>query len=356
MDFLYEKVLRPLLFRLDPEQAHFLAAESLKALSALSSLCRLIERFTHGRAADQRPVELFGLRFPNAVGLAAGLDKNAGFWPALHALGFGHVEIGTVTWQRQPGNPRPRLSRYPEQEAIINRMGFNNDGAQKVARRLHRQFKSVRPRAPLGINIGKSRAASLDDATADYLKTFHALAEFADYFAINVSSPNTPDLRKLQEESRLIELLEALTTANETRAAEKGRKRIPLLLKIAPDLTFQQIDNILETAARFGLDGIIATNTTLARPGFFSKIDAEGGLSGRPLRERSTEVVRYIAGATKGRLPVIGVGGINDIESAREKIDAGASLVQIYTGMIYRGPFFARDIARELSKRPRSEG
>ncbi len=296
-------------------------------------------------------VEVFGLRFPNAVGLGAGFDKNAEFWPAAMALGFGHVEVGTVTHLRQPGNPRPRVFRYPEEEAVINRMGFNNDGAERVAARLKRQLRAGRPRAPLGVNIGKSKAASLEHAAEDYLKSFEALADFADYFTINVSSPNTPDLRKLQEESRLAELLQQLQEANEARAVRLGKKKLPLLVKIAPDLTFPQIDAVLATIERLGFAGIIATNTTLERPGRLAGVNEQGGLSGRPVRRKSTNIINYIYRRTEGKLPIIGVGGICDMESAAEKMDAGASLVQIYTGMIYRGPFFAKEVARGLAAR-----
>jgi len=208
-------------------------------------------------------------------------------------------------------------------------------------------------RIPLGVNLGKSKVADLDQATADYLTSFAKLADFADYLVLNVSSPNTPDLRKLQDEERLRELLGAITAANRERAAKAGKVRVPVLLKIAPDLSYRQIDAVLGAIAEFRLDGIIATNTTLARPGFFASVNEAGGLSGAPVRERSTQIVNYIARATDGRLPIIGVGGITDAASAGEKLDAGATLVQIYSGMIYRGPFFARDLAHGLSARQR---
>lgn len=352
MGICYEKAVRPLFFRMDPERAHERVAEALKIMSAFRPLCRLMAR-QNSLAGRIKPIELFGLKFPNAVGLAAGFDKNATFWPAMLAFGFGHVEIGTVTHQRQPGNPRPRIFRYPEERAVINRMGFNNDGAQRVARRLRRQLRAGRSKAPLGINIGKSKAVALDHAADDYLGAFHELADFADYFTINVSSPNTPDLRSLQEETRLISLLRVLKEANEDRAARLGTAKIPMLVKIAPDLSFPQIDAVLQTIFDLKFDGIIATNTTLARPGRFAEVRQEGGLSGRPVRRRSTEIVNYISRATDGKLPIIGVGGIDDPQSAAEKLDAGASLVQIYTGMIYQGPFLARQLARALASRQR---
>lgn len=349
MGWFYENFFRRTLFRLDPETAHELSVHALALLGAAPLVCRAMESLFQLPAARTRPIEAFGLKFPNAVGLGAGFDKNAMAWPAAAALGFGHVEIGTVTRLEQPGNPRPRLFRYPAEEAVINRMGFNNRGAERIAAHLARQPGPGRRRIPVGINLGKSKAAPLDQAVADYLGSFALLADHADYIAINVSSPNTPDLRKLQEEERLRELLAALTAANRDRAAQPGRTRKPLLLKIAPDLSFPQIDDVLAAVAEFQLDGIIATNTTLERPGPFARVNEAGGLSGRPLNRRATQIIRYIALATGGRLPIIGVGGITDAASAGEKLDAGATLVQIYTGMIYRGPFFARDVARALA-------
>lgn len=350
MGFYYDRLARPALFALDAEAAHERGVQAMGLLGALAPVRRTLEAWTRLPPARTRPINCFGLRFPNAVGLAAGFDKNGVAWRGAAALGFGHVEIGTITLLRQPGNDRPRVFRYPAQEAVINRMGFNNEGAEAVARRLARQPPPGARRIPLGINIGKSRAAPLDRATEDYLGSFELLADHADFLVVNVSSPNTPDLRKLQEEQRLRELLGALTGANRRRAAA-GRPRRPLLLKIAPDLGFPQIDALLGVIAEFGLDGIVATNTTLARPGPLAAAAEAGGLSGRPLRRRSTEIIGYIARATGGRLPIIGVGGIMDFESAGEKLDAGAALVQIYTGLIYRGPFFARELARALAAR-----
>jgi dihydroorotate dehydrogenase len=341
----YEQLLRRAVFRLDPEAAHERAVHAMALLGALPPLCRALEAWTR-LPARVRPVEAFGLKFPNAVGLGAGFDKNAIAWPAAAALGFGHVEIGTVTALAQPGNPPPRAFRYPAHEAVINRMGFNNEGADAIAARLARQPPRGARKIPLGVNIGKSKAADLDRATEDYLASFAKLADHADYIALNVSSPNTPNLRQLQDEVRLRELLGAITAANRARP-----RRVPVLLKIAPDLTFPQIDAVLGVIAEFALDGIIATNTTLARPGFFATVHEAGGLSGAPLRRRSTEIVNYLARATGGRLPIIGVGGIMDAAGAAEKLDAGATLVQVYTGLIFRGPFFAAELARALADR-----
>ncbi|AWI09155.1 dihydroorotate dehydrogenase [Ereboglobus sp. PH5-10] len=355
MDYFYERVLRPIFFKLDCELAHNLGAFGMTALGWMPPVCRVMERCGRLPAAA-RPIEAFGLKFPNAVGLAAGFDKHATAWPAAAALGFGHIEIGTITALAQPGNPKPRAFRYPSEEAVINRMGFNNEGAETVAKRLAKMPKRGKRRIPLGINIGKSKVTPLEKAVEDYLTSFSLLADHADYLVLNVSSPNTPDLRKLQDEQRLSELLAALDAANRDRASQKdaagnAKTRVPLLLKIAPDLTYPQIDAVLEQLEANHFDGIIATNTTLARPGYFENIDQTGGLSGKPLTKKSTEIIRYISRATNGRLPIIGVGGIHTSGDAGEKLDAGATLVQIYTGMIYRGPFFARELARELSAR-----
>jgi dihydroorotate dehydrogenase len=347
MGIWYRRLARPCLFRLDPEHAHELAVRGLAlASSPLFAPVRAALRVTF-RGGNPAPVRLFGLDFPHRVGLAAGFDKNGVAWPALAALGFGHVEIGTVTLHAQPGNPRPRMFRYPAEQAVINRMGFNNDGAEAMARRLAARPGPGKRAVPIGINLGKSKVTPLDEAVADYLGSFQLLADHADYVAINVSSPNTPDLRKLQDEERLRELLRALQEANRARGAAAR----PILLKIAPDLSFRQVDGALQAVTDFGLAGVIATNTTIARDGFFATVHETGGLSGRPVRARSTEIVNYIARATDGRLPIIGVGGIDDAASAAEKLDAGASLVQVYTGMVFQGPGLGCDLARALGAR-----
>ena len=349
MGHFYEKFVRRVLFRLDSERAHELGVDALALLGAIPLVCRALEAWTRLPAARTKSVEAFGLKFPNAVGLAAGFDKNARAWPAAAALGFGHVEIGTVTALAQDGNAKPRMFRYPAEEAVINRMGFNNEGSEAVAKRLATQPGRGRRRIPLGVNLGKSKVTDIEQAAQDYLASFMRLADFADYVALNVSSQNTPGLRQLQDEARLRELLAAITTANRVR----GERRVPVLLKIAPDLTWPQIDAVLGVIAEFGLDGIVATNTTIARPGVFARVAETGGLSGAPLRRRSTEVINYLARATGGRLPIIGVGGITDPAGAAEKLDAGARLVQVYTGMIYRGPFFAGALARAVVERQR---
>src|SRR6188768_670143 len=352
MGWLYQNAVKPMLFRLDAEHAHELAVDALAVLGRVRPLCAVLERVNQLPPAQYRPVECFGLKFPNAVGLAAGFDKNGRAWPAAAALGFGHVEIGTVTFHAQPGNARPRAFRYPAEQAVINRMGFNNAGAAALAARLARLPGPGRRPIPLGVNLGKSKVTSLDKATEDYLGSFRLLADHADYIVVNVSSPNTPGLRELQDASWLKPLLAALVGENRTRTAG-GMQRRPILLKIAPDLAFAQIDAALAVIAELGLDGIIATNTTLARPGALAAANQAGGLSGAPVRRRSTEIVNYISRATQGRLPIIGVGGIMDEAGAAEKLDAGATLVQLYTGLIYRGPFFAAEAARAGAQRQR---
>lgn len=317
-------------------------------LGRIRPVCALLERIHRLSSTRFRPVECLGLKFPNAVGLAAGFDKNGQAWPAAAALGFGHVEIGTVTLHAQPGNPRPRAFRYPAEQAVINRMGFNNGGAAALAERLARLPGPGKRSIPLGVNLGKSKITPLNQAGEDYVGSFRLLADYADYVVVNVSSPNTPGLRELQDAAWLKPLLASLVAENKGRMVN-GRPRRPVLLKIAPDLTYPQIDEVLGVIAELALDGIIATNTTLARPGVLADIPEAGGLSGAPLRRKSTEIINYISRATAGRLPIIGSGGIMDEAGAAEKIDAGATLVQLYTGLIYRGPFFACEIGRALA-------
>lgn len=351
MGWFYERIGKRFFFRHDAERAHELAVDLMATLGRVRPMCALLERINQ-LPAGHRPVECFGLKFPNAVGLAAGFDKDGRAWPAAAAFGFGHVEIGTVTLLPQPGNPPPRLFRYPVEEAVINRMGFNNAGAAALAARLARLPGPGRRRIPLGVNLGKTKVTPLEQATEDYLGSFRLLADHADYLVVNVSSPNTPGLRELQDAAWLKPLLAALVAENRVRASG-GKPRRPLLLKIAPDLSFPQVDAALDVIADLRLDGIIATNTTLARPGSFASVRETGGLSGPPVRRRSTEIINYISRATGGRLPIVGVGGISDAQSAAEKLDAGASLIQVYTGMIYRGPFLARELARSAAWRQR---
>jgi len=355
MGSLYKRFLRRAIFKLEAERAHEFAVDALKLLGAAPGLRSLVGA-ANRMPGWAEPTDFCGLSFPSRVGVAAGFDKNAVCWRGLAALGFGHVEAGTVTFRPQPGNPRPRLFRYPEREAILNRMGFNNDGAPSVAARLARLPGPGRRPIPLGINIGKSKIAPLDQAAEDYLGSFGLLADHADYVAVNVSSPNTPELRRLQEAARLRGLLGALSQANKERERLPGKRRRPIFLKIAPDLSEPQLDAVLEVLRELEFDGIIATNTTMSREGPFAFASGEGGLSGRPLEEMATRVVAFISKATSGRLPIIGVGGIRDADTAARKLDAGASLVQVYTGMIYEGPLLGKRIGRALARREREEG
>ncbi len=333
---IYDHLLRPLLFRFDAETIHHAAMAGLRVLSKLPI------RPTHDPKLART---VFGLRFPNPVGLAAGFDKNGVALPAWQALGFGFIEAGTITALPQPGNPKPRIFRVPEIGGLINRMGFNNDGSEAVAQRLERlKLSGLWPSIPVGINLGKSKVTPLEEATGDYLRSFERLFALGDYFVLNVSSPNTPGLRSLQGKAELAELLGAVQAANRAKPTPK-----PLLLKIAPDLEFAQIEEILELVTANGLAGLIATNTTLDHSPVPAGKDETGGLSGRPLRARSTEIVRFITARTP--LPVIAVGGIFDADAALEKLDAGAALVQLYTGFIYRGPALIGEICASLKER-----
>src|SRR5213594_331685 len=329
----YERFIRPLLFSLDAETAHHFTIALLRQASQFDLALRVLRFFQ----PPSKPKTLFGLTFPNPIGLAAGLDKNGVALPAWATLGFGFIEIGTVTAKAQPGNPKPRIFRFPEQNALINRLGFNNDGADAIARRLRKLQRSSRwPEVPVGINIGKSMSTPLTEATEDYLYSFRLLCEFADYIVLNVSSPNTPGLRELQGADALSELLSAIGQQNLI-------SRKPILIKIAPDLAPSELDAIVSTCATNKVAGIIATNTTVDHSSIPAAQDEQGGLSGAPLRDKSSALVRAIA--AKSTIPVIASGGITDASSAREKIEAGAQLLQIYTGLIYRGPGLLREIA-----------
>jgi dihydroorotate dehydrogenase len=299
----------------------------------------------------------FGLEFRNPVGLAAGFDKNGTAAQALAALGFGFIEVGSVTSESQPGNPRPRLFRLPQDRALINRAGFNNCGAVQLAEHIRRR----RPECVLGVNIGKSRSVRIENAIPDYLKSFAAAYDIADYIAINVSSPNTPNLREMQRPEMLSALLESLQQRNNELALVDSCAPKPLLLKIAPDLSESEIASIVEVATRFKIAGLIATNTTIGREGLqtsSAEIESygDGGLSGAPLRQRSTDIIGSIYRMTRGRLPIIGVGGVFDAADAWEKICAGASLIQLYTGFIYEGPSVALRINEGLAQILKREG
>ena len=342
---MYKSLVKPLLFTLDAERAHHLVFDNLRRAARVpgtKALLRALYDYQHPSLERQ----VFGLKFPNPVGLAAGFDKNAALTDELATLGFGFVEIGTVTPRPQPGNPAPRLFRLPQDEALINRMGFNNDGAAAVAARLARRQNR---QLLIGGNIGKNKDTPNERAADDYVACFEALAEVVDYFVVNVSSPNTPNLRQLQEKKPLIELLQQVQARNLQRAVPR-----PLLLKIAPDLTDSQLDDILEIARETHLSGLVATNTTISRDnlaadaGYVASLGA-GGLSGRPLRARATEVIRYLHQRSGGALPIIGSGGIHSAADALEKLAAGAALVQLYTGFIYEGPALVRRINEQLA-------
>jgi dihydroorotate dehydrogenase len=363
MSWLYRRLVRPFLFSQDAERIHERTMRALNWVSNHSAACDALESFL---GAPELPVQLFGLRFPNPVGLAAGMDKYATALPAWPALGFGSTELGAVTRHGQPGNPQPRLFRAISEEAIVNRMGFNNPGAEAIAEKLAWWRAQGRwPRHPVGINLGKSKITSLQQAPEDYAASFRILREHADFFVVNVSSPNTPNLRQLQDRAALDEILAAINevqSQGENAIATRTTPPLrPILVKVAPDLTFDALDEILELVSTRNLAGIVATNTTITRPNandpdVLRVYNEAGGLSGKPLRARSTEVIRHLHKQTKGRLPIIGVGGIFNAADAWEKIAAGASLVQIYTGLVYEGPTLAKSIVTGLLERLEKNG
>ena len=341
----WKYLARPLFFKLDAEKAHY---------ATMRQFCRVAplipSRYYH--VDDERlRTSICGLQFGNPIGLAAGFDKNALWFPQLAKLGFGHVEVGTITALEQPGNDKPRLFRLVKDRALINRMGFNNDGCEKIAR----HFESRKCKAILGINIGKSKVTPLEEADDDYLTSLRALYRFADYLTINVSSPNTPGLRKLQGREPLLKLLEKIATERDALAQNLEKNPIPVFLKIAPDLNEHELDDVVSIARETRIDGIIATNTTISRDNLNSKPDevaacGNGGLSGAPLTIRSREVVSYLYRQTEGKIPIIGVGGIMSGDDAWKMIGAGASLVQVYTGFIYGGPGFVKRINQFILK------
>ena len=335
---MYKKLVQPLLFLFDPEKVHYFTFSIIKWVSYLpgvSFLIRALYQVNHPNLER----EVFGLKFPNPVGLAAGFDKNAVLFKELSNFGFGFIEIGTLTPKGQEGNPKKRLFRLKEDAAIINRMGFNNDGVDEAVKRL-RKNKNIL----IGGNIGKNKVTPNENAVDDYVYCFQSLFDYVDYFVVNVSSPNTPNLRALQDKEPLTHLLSTLNSLNHKKSSPK-----PILLKIAPDLTHSQLDDIIEIVVATKIDGVIATNTTLNREGLQSGNKSEaGGLSGKPLGERSTEVIRYLADQSKKAFPIIGVGGIHSAEDAVEKLNAGASLVQLYTGFVYEGPAAVKRINKLL--------
>lgn len=346
-------LIRSILFRFPPEPVHYFAMNCLQAACSVPLFRRWISRsFTAG---GSHATQAFGLEFPNKVGLAAGFDKNARWLRELEALGFGFVEIGTVTPKPQSGNDKPRLFRLPKDQALINRMGFNNDGVKLVAERLRRwklaqeERSSSSPRLIVGGNIGKNKITPNEDAWKDYEICFRELFDMVDYFVVNVSSPNTPGLRELQEKDALYKILSHLQTINQQQSSPK-----PLLLKIAPDLSLEQINDVIDLAREIQLDGLVVANTTISREGLLTSAQqieqiGGGGLSGAPLRERATELVRYINDRSGGQIPIIASGGIFTAADAQDKLTAGASLVQVWTGFIYVGPTIAGKICSGLA-------
>jgi dihydroorotate dehydrogenase len=341
------KTIRDILFRFDAEKVHGFSMQSFKTACQIPGLREILKQ---SFKPAELPVNCFGLDFPNPVGLAAGFDKNASYLDVLETLGFGHVEIGTVTPLPQAGNDKPRLFRLPADKAIINRMGFNNEGMETVSARLKEwRRKNSATRMIVGGNIGKNKVTPNEVAWTDYVKCFNALHTSVDYFVVNVSSPNTPGLRELQEKDALSKIFHALQSDNQKYAKPK-----PLLLKIAPDLTEGQLEDICSLALELKLDGLVATNTTISREGLsdisgrqLDKIGA-GGLSGKPLQQRSNEVLKFLHDHTGGNIPLIGSGGIFNSEDAESKLNAGATLIQVWTGFIYEGPGIVKKICAGL--------
>ena len=338
---MYKSLLKPLFFSFPPEKAHHLVMGLLKTQLAIPGMKNVYRSmFTVKDKRLER--EVFGIKFPNPVGLAAGFDKNADHYKQIAQLGFGFVEIGTVTPVAQPGNPAPRMFRLPDDEGLINRMGFNNEGVDCAVENLKSRPKNL----IVGGNIGKNKVTPNDEAINDYIKAFDALFDYVDYFVVNVSSPNTPGLRELQDKGPLTAILNELQTRNQKKSNPK-----PILLKIAPDLTNSQLDDIVDIIKDTKTDGVIATNTTISREGLKtdkSITDEMGGLSGKPVKARSTEVIKYLHTKSNGAFPIIGVGGIQTAQDAIDKLEAGASLVQVYTGFIYEGPAMVKNICKGI--------
>lgn len=347
MSDLYQKLIRPLIFKLNAENAHELVCDLLSMVENFPKLRKTVELIF---SVPKEEFRICGLKFPNRVGLAAGFDKN-GYFPGIcSAIGLGHVEVGTVTPKPQPGNPKPRLFRLVDKDSIINRMGFNNYGAEAMSRRLKKTYpKGVRS-SPLGINIGKAKNTLSENTLQDYLDSIDILHESADYFTINISSPNTPGLRDLHKEEFLHPLLKGIDERLNLISSKDNLTKIPYLLKISPDESFCSLEKIVEIALQNNAMGLIATNTTVRRPD--RSLESEpGGLSGKLIEKRSTEVIKFIHRLTEGKVPIIGVGGISDVDSAIRKLDAGASLIQIYSALVYEGPFLPKKIISGLNRR-----
>lgn len=335
---------------MNPETIHHYMIDGLHALEKVPGGLGLLDMMYGVKEAPDLSVDLWGIRFPHPIGLAAGLDKNGQAVRAFSSIGFGFVEVGTITPKPQPGNESPRLFRLPSDEALINRMGFNNLGAEYLADQLEQIHKNSNQRIPIAMNIGKNKLTPNESAMDDYISCIRILYPYGDFFVVNISSPNTPDLRKLQHGDELRQLLEAIMSEMEVQK-EKHQKKLPILVKIAPDLLEEELEQVVHTISASGVSGIIATNTTLSRDGLtHSNAKEAGGMSGKPLTQRSTEVIRSIYKLTGGRMPIVGSGGIFTAEDAYEKIRAGASLVEIYTSLIYKGPGVNQEITRGLSQ------
>jgi len=359
MSWLYRHLVRPALFTQDPEAIHEWTISALGWVSRQKLLSEAMRAFC---GAQNLPTKVGDLSFPNPIGLAAGMDKAGDAVPAWQNLGFGFTELGAATWKGQPGNDRPRVFRAIQESAIVNRMGFNNPGAEAIAGRLAAwRGAGFWPSHPVGMNLGKSKVTPLEEAAEDYANSFRILKPYLDFFVVNVSSPNTPDLRELQGKAALDQILQVLQQENLRSDGDATGEARPIWVKVAPDLSFQALDDILELVEPRDVRGIIATNTTITRPESdlpnIQTVYAEpGGLSGRPLRARSTEVIRYLYRQANGSVPIIGVGGIFTVEDAWEKIAAGASLLQIYTGLIYEGPTVVRELVAGLRSCLREKG
>ncbi|WP_307201975.1 quinone-dependent dihydroorotate dehydrogenase [Paenibacillus harenae] len=351
---LYSSILKPVFFKMDPEKAHHLVIDGLAAGGRIPGMTGIMHAMYGVAPSSELAMELFGLAFPHPVGLAAGLDKNGKAADGFSSIGFGFAEVGTVTPKGQAGNELPRLFRLPPDEALINRMGFNNDGTEAMAARLARRKIS---RIPIAVNIGKNKATPNEQAHEDYEACIRTLYSYGDFFVVNISSPNTQGLRDLQHGDELRKLLGAVMGEMNRQGAKSGQKTKPVLVKIAPDMTGDELEHTVSTIMESGVSGIIATNTTLSREGLRHQHASEsGGLSGKPLRDRSTEVIRAVYRQTGGQLPIIGSGGIFTAQDAYDKIRAGASLVEIYTALIYKGPGLLREITNGLKECLRKDG
>ncbi len=344
---LYQNIFKPILFSFDPEIAHELGGKALQIIGKCRPICSTLRRLL---LSNKNPVCAFGLKFPNCIGQAAGLDKDAIFPSASEALGFGFVEVGTVTPQPQPGNEKPRLFRFPEQYALINRMGFNNQGVEALKHQVENNFPKKNRHIPLGINLGKGKATPLEQALQDYCSGFDAVAPIADYITVNISSPNTPDLRKLHNQEFIAPLLSGIKNHRYNWSKANNRPSPPCLLKISPDESFKSLENIIESAIDNGFNGVVACNTSIHPTLQMSKSPylPQGGISGMPIEVRANEVIKFIYRQTESRLPIIGSGGIYNYDSAQRKLDAGASLLQIYTSFVYNGPLWPSRLARRI--------